>query len=63
MRRLWRVLGGLADAFGWIVMLAVGMHIGQGYGYGRGARDLSRLIIEMRQGSHEAPEPWTRGDI
>lgn len=63
MRLLWRVLLGLWEAFGWMLLLAVGMHIGQSYGYGKGVRDLARLVIEMRQGDVETPDSWDRGDI
>ncbi|WP_234685690.1 hypothetical protein [Bradyrhizobium monzae] len=31
--------------------------------YGKGARNTARLVIEMRQGADETPEPWDRGDI
>lgn len=63
MRRLWRVLGGIWSVIGWGILLAAGYHIGATAGYGRGARDIARLMIEMRQGNFETPEPWDRGDI
>lgn len=28
--------------------------------HGRGARDIARLMIEMRQGATETPDPWDR---
>jgi hypothetical protein len=46
-----------------MLLIAAGIHIGQGYGYGRGARDIARLMIEMRQGATETPEPWDSGGI
>lgn len=63
MRRLLRVLGGLWTAFGWIILLAAGINAGQWIGYGKGARDTARLVIEMRQGAYETPEPWDSGGI
>ena len=63
MRRLWRVLGGLWAAFGYVLIFCVGMQAGQWIGYGKGARDLARLIIEMRQSASETPDSWDRGDI
>lgn len=43
--------------------LAIAFNIGQWAGYGRGARDIARLMIEMRQGGYAVDEPWDRGDI
>ncbi|MET3967280.1 hypothetical protein [Bradyrhizobium sp. S3.9.1] len=63
MRAIRRVLGGLWNAFGCLLLICAGMQAGQWIGYGKGARDLSRLIIEMRQGGYETPDSWDRGDI
>jgi uncharacterized membrane protein YccF (DUF307 family) len=63
MKAILRVLGGLWTAFGWMLLIAVGLHMGVQIGYGRGARDTARLIHEMRQGAYETPEPWDSGGI
>lgn len=63
MKRVWRVLGGIWSGLGLVLLFAAGMHAGQWIGYGKGARDTVRLVIEMRQGAVDAPEPWDRGDI
>jgi hypothetical protein len=63
VRRALRVLGALWSLFGWGILLAGGYWLGVQDGYARGARDIARLMIEMRQGSFETPETWDRGDI
>jgi hypothetical protein len=63
MRRLLTVLHWAWELFGAIVLLAMGWHFGGQAGYGRGARDLARLVIEMRQGAYETPAPWQHGSI
>lgn len=63
IRRGLRVLGGLWTAFGWIILLAAGMHLGAQIGFGRGARAVADLVIELRQGGYETPEPWDSGQI
>ncbi|MGX1237309.1 hypothetical protein AB7M71_010447 [Bradyrhizobium japonicum] len=45
------------------VALAIAFNIGVWNGYGRGARDIARLMIEMRQGGYAVDEPWDRGGI
>jgi hypothetical protein len=58
-----RVLGGLWSLCGTGLILACGYWIGLQVGYGKGARDTARLVIEMRQGGDAIDEPWDRGDI
>jgi hypothetical protein len=63
VRRLWRALGAIWNAAGIGIVLVAGYWLGSNVGYGRGARDLARLVIEMRQAGYETPEPWDSGDI
>lgn len=63
MRLLGRIMSALWSTLGIIVIFCAGMQAGQWIGYGKGARDTVRLVIEMRQSSFETPDPWDRGDI
>lgn len=59
MNWLWRGIKG----FGWDLLVAcVAMYLGWHIGYGRGAREVVDLVIELRGGT-ELPEPWDRGRI
>lgn len=47
----------------WAALAALaGTHIGFQYGYARGARDVVRLVIMMRD-ADEPPSPFTSGRI
>lgn len=63
MRRLWRFLGAIWGLFGTTLVLAVGYWLGIQVGYGKGARAIADLMIEMRHTDFETPDPWDRGDI
>lgn len=63
MRWIWRGLGWIWSGLGLVLVFCVGMSAGQWIGYGKGARDTARLVIEMRQGGDAIDEPWDRGNI
>lgn len=63
MRRLLRVLGAIWSLIGTAVVLASGYWMGMQVGYGKGARAIADLMIEMRHTDFETPDPWDRGDI
>lgn len=46
VRLLWRGVRAIWISFGWIILFASGINIGQWTGYGKGARDTARLMIE-----------------
>lgn len=58
-----RIIGWLWNTIGLGLALVLAFHIGQWAGYGRGARDIARLMIEMRQAGDTIDEPWDHGGI
>ena len=58
-----RIVAWTWNTIGLGLALVITFHIGQWAGYGKGARDTARLVIEMRQGGYAIDEPWDRGDI
>jgi hypothetical protein len=63
MRLLGRLLGAFWNAVGIGIVLFAGYWLGSNVGYGHGARDIARLVIEMRQGDVETPDSWDHGEI
>ncbi|MBR0884072.1 hypothetical protein ABIF65_003536 [Bradyrhizobium japonicum] len=58
-----RIISWLWNTLALGAALAMAFHIGQWAGYGKGARDIARLVTEMRQGGYAVDEPWDRGGI
>lgn len=63
MRRLLRVLGAIWGVIGWAILIGAGFQLGHSAGYGQGARDLARLVYELRHTDFETPHPWDKGGI